>query len=364
MPIARSRSAKAKRTQQTAPPDVDLGLLNVGNVIVHDLPHHRAGEEGPTPTLSEVESPANVELRNFIRERVIETLKGRSFEVSLDPDSTSPVPNLVRRQLRHSPPSFVTMSQDAARHLFQVQAGANPAGLLVVLTGTLGRAPALGIMKLEREEAIRLNPQTIRGRRTFNLQHLADLMLNKKTKVFKTGLFWPSPADVVGRVCDLQLGRDLAREVANFFLQAFLGCKLAEEPAVVTKRFWDTTERFINEQVPDPERQTSYLLGLTAEMKSQKDQVTPRSFATEHIGPEDRDAFRAILRASGLDTPFPKDVERIATRIQQVQYEFASGLRLLGPADVVGERVTLEQREDTVHVEFDDQLKGLRGKGR
>lgn len=257
------------------------------------------------------------------------------------------------------------MSQDAANHLHQVQTGQNPAGLLVVLRGMLGDVPALGLMKLEREEAIRLNQQRVDGRRTFSLEHLRDLMLSKKTRVFKTGLFWPEHDDVVGLVCDMQLGRDLARDVANFFLQKFLGCQLADEPAIVTKRFWDTAERFINDEVADPLRRTGYLLALTAEMTSQKTDVSPRGFAVEHVEPTDRDPFNSFMSETGLETPFLKDTRKIAGRIERVQYEFASGIRLTGPADEVRERVTLEEGEGgQTRVEFEDQLRGVHGKGR
>lgn len=176
----------------------DLGLLDVGKIIVHDVPRRRAGDKPITPTFSEVESPANVELRNFVRERVIDTLTARAFPVRFTPASTSPVPALIEGQLAAPPKPFVKMSQVAAQHLYDSQTGANPAGLLVVLRGTLGNVSALGLMKLEREEAIRLNQEKVGGRRTFNLEHLRDLMLSKKTRVFKTGLFWPDNGEVIG----------------------------------------------------------------------------------------------------------------------------------------------------------------------
>lgn len=343
----------------------DLGLLSVEKIIVHDVPQHRAGDASSGPTLSEVESPANVELRNFVRERVIETLVARSFVVKFVEGSTSPLPRLIAGQLRARPRPFVKMSQEAAAHLHQVQTGQNPAGLLVVLRGSLGDVPALGLMKLEREEAIRLNQERIHGRRTFSLEHLRDLMLSKKTRVFKTGLFWVAGDDTIGLVCDMQLGRDLARDVANFFLEKFLGCQLADEPAVVTKRFWDAAERFINEHVTYPLRQTAYLLALTTEMASQKPDVSPRGFAAEHVEAQDRDQFNTSMSEAGLETLFIKDTRKIAGRIERVQYEFASGIRLTGPVDEVRERVVLEEGEGgRTRVEFEDHLKGVHGKGR
>lgn len=343
---------------------MDLGLLDIDSIIVHDVPRRMAGQTGPSPVLSEIESPADAGLRNFIRERVIGTLKGRSFEVVDDPASTSPIPGLLRGQVVATPRSpFVPMTQSVAQHLHQVQTGANPAGLLVVLRGDLDRH-ALGIMKLEREEAIRLNQLDLAGKRTFELEHLADLMLNKKTRVFKTGLFWAAGGEIHGYVSDMQLGADLARAVANFFLHSFLGCKLLDDPATQTKRFWDTTEQFVNEQVSEPEQQNQYMIALTAEMRSQAGDVNPKAFAATHIDQGHRDAFRATMNQAGLDSIIVKDVNRIESKLRRIEFEFASGLRLSGPADVVEDRVTVEETEDgTTHVEFTDKLTRLRGKG-
>ncbi|MFY9586754.1 MAG: nucleoid-associated protein [Actinomycetota bacterium] len=347
----------------------DLGVLKLKRIIVHDVPQRRADDQDSKPVLSEIESPSDDTLRNFIRERVIESLQIGAFDVEFERTSTSPLPKLIDGQLDEPPkPSFVEMSQQSAIHLHQMQTGQNPAGLLVVLRGVLPTKPALGLMKLEREEAIRLALEERGGLHTFNLTYLRDLMLNKKTRVFKTGLFWRSGKKgkkVAGLVTDHQLGRDLERGIANFFLQKFLGCRLAEAPAVVTKRFWDRSERFINEELDDPERQRDYLLALTAEMTSQKTQVQPATFARDHIESKDRDHFKSFIAEVGVGAPFVKDTDKIAGRIKQVQFEFASGIRLSGPADQVDEKVKMEQRPGgQTRVEFEDELTKARGKGR
>jgi len=342
---------------------MDFGLLRIESLIVHDVPRHRAGHPGSLPVLSEVESPAGTDLKNFIRERVIGTFQDRGFHVTIDPDTTSPLPDLLRGQLLETPRrGLVFMSQEAARHLFQVQTGSNPAGLLVVLRGDLS-GHAIGIMKLEREEAIRLNQLNVDGKRTFELEHLADLMLNKKTRVFKTGVFWADQDEIHGYVSDMQLGYDLSRAIANFFLSSFLGCRLRDDPATQTGRFWDTTERFINESVAEPDAQNQYLIALTAEMRSQQAQLSPQAFAAQHIHQSDRDQFQRAMREAGITAGIVKDTSRIEPKLRRIEYEFMSGLRLSGPADVVDERVTMHETNGGTRVEFTDTLKRLRGKG-
>ena len=47
----------------------DLGRLDIAKLIVHDVPSRRVNAVGPSPTLSEVESPLSVTVRNYIRTR-------------------------------------------------------------------------------------------------------------------------------------------------------------------------------------------------------------------------------------------------------------------------------------------------------
>jgi len=48
----------------------NFGTLTIEKVIIHDIPQHRAGEEGIKPILSEVESKLTQELKNYFKERI------------------------------------------------------------------------------------------------------------------------------------------------------------------------------------------------------------------------------------------------------------------------------------------------------
>jgi hypothetical protein len=340
----------------------DLGRLQVDKIIVHDVPRHFAGQEGPGPVLSEVESPADQDLRNYFREKIIGTLGSKAVDVVFDPEAQSPIPKLVAGQLDGRAGRFVEMSQDVARYLHEVQTGANSPGLVIVVRGRVAGQSAVGLLKLEREEAIRLEQLDVSGKSTFRLQHLRDLMLNRNTRVFKAGLFWQENGATVGRVCDEQ-GRYETRDVAYFFLRRFLGCALREEPEVTTKNFLQAAEGYINEQVVDPERKARYTLSLIAEMTSQSPTIDPRAFARRHLELADRDPFVNTLREGGVDGVFPKDTARVDAKLRRVRMDFEKGIALIAPPDVVAEDVRVETREgDVTHVEFEDRLKGIHGK--
>ena len=110
----------------------DLGRLEIDKLIVHDVPSRRVNTSGPSPTLSEIESPLTTTVRNYIRDKVVGTLTNNSFPVVFDSSSGSPVPSLVMDNLGNQMKPFVDTSQELANHLFQTQKGSNPPGLLVV----------------------------------------------------------------------------------------------------------------------------------------------------------------------------------------------------------------------------------------
>ena len=61
----------------------------------------------------------------------------------------------------------------------------------------------------------------LEGKSTFNLEHLRDLMLTQKTKVFTVGLFVQmgnTLESIDGAVSDNQRGYYPTTEVADFFL--------------------------------------------------------------------------------------------------------------------------------------------------
>lgn len=341
----------------------ELGTLTVEHVIVHDVPRHRAGEEGPGPTLSETESPLDDELSNYLRERVIESLARHSLVVEFDPAGTATVREGIGALLKPRARVLVETSQALAKHLYTVQTGTNPAGLLVVFRGKFGGQPAVGILKLEREEAIRLNQSDVGGKKTFKLRHLRDLVLNKNTRVFKSGLFYMDGAEIAGLVRDEQRGYLQDREVAYFFLKTFLGCKLKEEPDVTTKVFYDTVERFIREEVRDPEAKSRYTIAVQAELNSTALNVDTRHFARQHLEVEHQDMFEQRIREAGVPPKFVKDVERIKTRLRSIRMDFDEEIALLASRRALDEVVKTEQRQNgKMHVEFDATLRDIRGK--
>jgi hypothetical protein len=101
--------------------------------------------------LSEVDRDFSQEVRNYFRERIVDSLMTAAVEAVQDPRSASPVPELATGILTDDA-TFVAGSQDIARHLYECQNAVNNPGLLTVALGKVEQSDCICILKLEKEE--------------------------------------------------------------------------------------------------------------------------------------------------------------------------------------------------------------------
>ena len=295
------------------------------------------------------------------------TLLNHSFPVVFDNASNSPVPEWVKENLQDLTQNFVEMSQRLANHLFECQKGYNPSGLLVVAQTTIEGMHSLALMKLEREAGARVSQTSHQGKPTFDVEHLHDLMLTDKTRVFKVGFFVQEGntlESIEGLVSDNQSAQWHRGDVADFFLRSFLGCRLREEPSVTTRKFLDATEEWLNESVTDPVKKMRYEVASLAEMQRVANNVNPRTFADAHLDVEDRQPYVAHLLERGVpDTDFPKDTSMVAARLRRVSMELESGITIFARTGVLEERVHITPLDNgQSRIEIVDRIKNVKGR--
>jgi len=346
---------------------LSLTQLRIERIIIHEVPKHLRRDTESSPTYSEIESPLDNELRMFFREKIIETAGSPSaFEVVFDSGSTSPVPDLVRSFLAQPPSGFVQMSKSIAQHLHDTQGGASPGGLVTVAECHVDGRKALGILKLEKEEGVRLSQAMHEGLRTFDVSYIRDLILTRKTKLFKIGFFrlTEDGGDPPGRVSDEQRGYRPETEVANFFLTTFLGCRLAEDPRVSTKNFFVVSQRFFNEHIADPAARTQALTHLLSEVTSHRSRINVRDFARTCFSAAERQPYLDYLEQSNVGMQeIRKNVELIEGQTKKMALEFENNIAIVGPRDAFAESVTVDStRGGQARVQITGKLKRARAK--
>jgi hypothetical protein len=348
----------------------DPGLLSVKRVIIHEVPQHSSKTEGQKPTLSDIESPLTTEIRGMLRVRIIEAVgsEKRGFDIDWDPASTSPIPGLVKSYLADpSKTDFVLMSQQMANHLYSSQPPISPAGLVIVVECTLDPLFAIVIIKIEKEEGARIIRQDVSGgKKTFDIRHYKDLILTPRTKVFKLALFVGDKDNGEARACDNQRAYTSYKELADFFLQRFLGCRMAEIPSVSTKKFYENTSQFLSAHFrSDSEKYAQLYNHLVSELTSQKTSLSPKKFAEHFIPAKHRKLYVDFLKEQGMSLGnIDKDLDLLQARLKKTVYDFASGAALIVPSKEVEERITMENQDDGgVRVQFVDRLRDVHGRG-
>lgn len=337
----------------------ELAGFFVDELILHEVPQRTAGGAGPS--LSDVPSTLTDDLRGYFREKILQSLN-QGVRVVRDPTISTPVPDEILAQFQGGS-SLVQPSQTMARHLYSAQTRVNPAGLLILVRGSLQAQPVCVVLKLEKEGAVRVRRQQVTGGQTYQITHLDDLTLHNRTRVFKTGFFpkFDRVARMSGVVADEQRGYSAPHDVAAFFLSTFLGCKLREDSQVITRRFFDMAQQFINDRVTAPENKAAYELALIAEMQSQSPQFDPRHFAARHLKGKDAKGFLDYLEGGDVEVRvFDKDTKQIEGQIKQMAIEMVSGIRVSGPREEWKKSVDVSERGDGgARVTVDGEIKRL-----
>lgn len=168
-------------------PDL-LRHLEVKELIVHEIPRKlskRILRESPDavedePILSQIASPINQQIKEFFYSRISDTIgSSDALSIMFDPSNESPVENLVTEYFScNYDKRRIEITQDIARHLYEIQNAQNSGGLLLFVHCSSQGQTVLAILKVEKEEWVCLEEQImVDGLRTFNVEHIPDLIL-------------------------------------------------------------------------------------------------------------------------------------------------------------------------------------------
>lgn len=341
---------------------MDLASLHIKEVILHQIA--KTGSASVQPVLSDIPTPLDEDDRAYVHDRLKRALSRHARPVVEDP-GVSALPAMIRDYLLGSGSNFVENSKEFAHKLQMIQPTMSPAGILLVANASLLRKPALLIAKVEHEQGIRARETTTtEGGKTFTVEFLHDLLFTSAAKVYKVGIF---PAISIrgdllrGRVADNQTGKKLA----HYFLGTYLGCKLVERPEVLTQKFYDAAQKWVN-SIEDGEKKTRYQVALLSEMQKNSTSLSVARFAQEYLDVNHRDEFK--VRMQEADVPlrqFDKSVDLIKGKIQKVKIETRNDIWVLAPPESLDDgTVTIENTtEGESELRVHDRVRRVSGYG-
>lgn len=337
-----------------------LATLQVRHVIFHDVPRNKQ----QAPTLSETPTVVEDAQVAHLRTKLTKVLRSsHAYPVVFDLATPSPVPQHVRTYTTNpNLASFVPMSQDVAQHLWTHHIGGVSPGLLCVLDVEVRQHEGIVVMKLEREEGARLElSKDAKGRRTFAMSVLNNLVMTDGTRLFKSAIFVRTGRDdddFLAVCCDDQSRVTASSDMAKFWLR-FLGCSVTLAPKVATERFYESAVRFINEHVIDPVQKTDLYEHLHSQLKSGRKEFVPRTFIAEYVPDGLQKAFSMHLKSDNAPTTsFIKDLADIEGRIKRHSYKTKRGAVVMVPSESVADLVDV--RPDRIVVK--DELVSINRK--
>jgi hypothetical protein len=321
--------------------------FSVEAAVVHYVPTQR-DDPGDALLLTDEEIALNDALRSYFGSKIVERLEAKGIEIVRDSDEDSSVPDAVA-ELTSDPGALLDVSRRIATHLDAVQRPkVNSSGLLAVIYGKGRGSDCLAVLKMERERGVRFAITTVNGRHVVDLELLRNLTLTDKTKVFKTALLAGKQSNSVsGYAADDQRGIAGGRQVGQFFLSDFLGCKSKLPAAETTYKFVAAANAAFNRDVESPERRGRYGVAMLALLQSAETSISPKRFARQHLETEDRPAFLERMTDAGLDpdATFTKDTELV--KVSRFRMTFESGMVLVGTREDLDERVEIPDESDS-----------------
>lgn len=342
---------------------LDTSTITIEKIIVHSIPKHRKGDFSVEPQYSEQESSLPDGLRTFFKDKVVQSLQSnKELLVCYNPDNTSPVSTYINQIINSDGNNLVEQSKLMTKYLFEIQDGQNASGILVIISGKINDKNTCIIIKLERDEGaqLELDPKT----KSFNIKDVKDLMLTRKTKIYKVGLFVDKSVFKIkydGSTADLQIDPKTKKVVTTWFIEKFLGCVPLENPKTTTKKFYDYTTTYI-QTFEDPIKRAKYTQDLNSYLQMTTQKISAQEFADNFMETSDKDSYNNYLKEKKFRmSEFPKDNTYIDNKIKTITMTFANDIAIVGKKGSFEKNVKLEpQKDGTTKAEIVSKVKSVR----
>lgn len=346
--------------------------LVIDKFIVHDVPSkfstsylkNNPDQSNLEPTLSDIETPFSESLRKFFLDKLkISIGASTSFDIKYG-DSSGIVPTQIDTYFCNNDLA-ITTSQQIALHLHKTQNARNSGGLLLFVLCHVDNTKAIAILKVEREEGVQISKiQTKDGHIHFNMEHIENLMLTQNTKLYKLVLFFREGNETKGILSDQQMGFSIGKDVAMFFLKDFLNCDLIESPSVTTKKFFESSQDFVNNSNMPQEEKANAIMHILSTLTNNTGAINIQNFAENNLNPEYADEFMSFMTEHKLPkTSFVKDITLIEHKLKKSQFSFDSGICVIAPQDTINTTLNYKStKTGKIKMEIIDSLKKVSSK--
>lgn len=329
--------------------EIKLHTIGIDKVIVHTIPKHQKADLTQEPKYSKQASELSDGLKLFLKEKITQALgSDKSFKICFNDSSTSPISYIRNELLGSGGSNFIEHSKRIAKHLFDVQVGSNPPGILVFVYGSVNSKNACYIIKLEIDKGmqLKLNVDTD----SYDIAEVENLMLTQKTKIFKVALLIlrsDFEADYDGRIMDYQIDIKAKKDVTTWFIDKFLGCFAYEDPKITTQKFYNLSRAFID-GIQEPIERAKYIQDLNSYVQKNSQTLSPKEFADDYLGStEHKSNYKNFLESKNFSfSSFFRDITQIERQVQKIMISFENDISIIGTKGTLDNKVKFEKLDN------------------
>lgn len=322
--------------------------LTVQRVVLHEIYKRRHDGALIAPRYAEQLIELPPEAMEVFKERVVDAMgtASQSMEMEIAEAGAESAAAIGSSLLGKVDEVFVTGSRQFADKLAAAQMARNlPGGILVVFNGTVGVAshPFVAVIKAEKQTGFR--------QRGTSLQFLKDLFLTPASKLYKIGFFVregaarrPLPEGWKAFIYDSHMTTANRDGAAKYFFGHFLGCRIPENGAYLTRAFFEHTREFIHELPVEPEVKDDLLTSLYTYLKvDQAPTIQVSAFSTSYLTPENQDDYRNFMASKHFPlTAVQKDTTDIKARLRKRRVRFSGSIELTAPPESFQDLIEME----------------------
>jgi len=236
---------------------------------------------------------------------------------------------------------FISASQKLAERLATAQSFRSLAGgYLFIIQAKFPDSDnyALIAIKAETIQALKFEQNAI--------TIFDDLLFGPQSKFFKFGVIYkrepwelevsgeyPQPNNEWGAILFDEAFRPDSK-LARYFYDEFLGFSADSNPKLLSKRFYEQTEKYLTYNVEDYNRKKELLGALDFEFtQNQEASVSPSDFADTYFANEPM--YEGFINevAEQLPEQFEKNPQLIKTKLNNKKILFPGGIKVSGPAE-------------------------------
>jgi hypothetical protein len=321
--------------------------LVVARVVLHEVFKRRHDGALVPPHYGAQLIALSPDALEMFKERVVDAMGAVSQSMEMEIAEAGPESAVALASSLVGTPdaTFVAESVKFADKLANAQLAKNlPGGKMVVFSGTIGASPRpfVAVIKAEKQSGFR--------ERGTALEFFTDLFLTPASKLYKIGFFVQMtagqalPQGWTAYVYDNQMTTQNREGAAKYFFGTFLGCRIPQNSAHLTRVFFDHTRTFIRALPVEPEVKDDLLTSLYTYLKvDQTPTIQVNNFSTAYLPTEARDDYTNFMQGKNFPlNAVQKDISEVGSQLRKRRVRFSGSIELSAPPESFKDLISME----------------------